>query len=107
MTASFANLQSMAPHGNGLGFGPRHLDFHPAGRSSMSRWSGKTALPCLACKPDGTLTSEPLFYKSVTHRSGGKASIPARALGPIHVHPNGRFVYQTNRGSGVTEFGWP
>ena len=24
-------------------------------------------------------------------------------MGPIHVHPSGRFVYQTNRGSGVSE----
>ena len=26
-------------------------------------------------------------------------------MGPIHVHPNGRFVYQTNRGSGLKDVG--
>ena len=27
-----------------------------------------------------------------------------QGAGPIHVHPNGRFVYQTNRASSVTDF---
>jgi 6-phosphogluconolactonase (cycloisomerase 2 family) len=29
---------------------------------------------------------------------------PHQMLGPIHVHPNGRFVYSANRASGTTEF---
>src|SRR4030095_2624940 len=29
---------------------------------------------------------------------------PAQAAGAIHVHPTGRFVYVTNRNSGVVDF---
>jgi len=35
----------------------------------------------------------------------GKAKHPGQGVGPIHVHPGGRFVYQTNRGSGTVEAG--
>ena len=52
---------------------------------------------------DGTLTREPLFLKNALTDPDGKAKHPGQGVGPIHVHPNGRFVYQTNRGSGTTE----
>ncbi len=29
-------------------------------------------------------------------------AIPSQAAGTVHVHPNGRFVYQANRASGTT-----
>src|SRR5262249_41658541 len=54
-------------------------------------------------KPDGTLTPEPLFLKNALTAPQGKDKHPGQGVGPIHVHPNGRFVYQTNRGSGTVE----
>ena len=56
-------------------------------------------------KPDGTLTPEPLFLKNALTDPDGKAKHPGQGVGPIHVHPSGRFVYQTNRGSGLREAG--
>jgi 6-phosphogluconolactonase len=99
------NLLSLAPHGNGLGFGPRHLDFHPNGRFVYVSLERENSLAVFGLKPDGTLTSEPLFYKSALGDPDGKEKHPGQGVGPIHVHPNGRFVYQTNRGSGVTDMG--
>ena len=54
-------------------------------------------------KADGALTQEPLFLKNARTDPDGKTKHPGQGVGPIHVHPNGRFVYQTNRGSGMTE----
>jgi 6-phosphogluconolactonase (cycloisomerase 2 family) len=98
-----SNLQSIAPHGNGLGFGPRHLDFHPNGRFAYVSLERENSLAVFGLQPDGTLSSEPLFFKNALSDPDGKAKHPGQGVGPIHVHPNGRFVYQTNRGSGVTE----
>jgi 6-phosphogluconolactonase (cycloisomerase 2 family) len=98
-----SNLQSIAPHGNGLGFGPRHLDFHPNGRFVYVSLERENSLAVFGLNPDGTLLREPLFYKSALTDPDGKAKHPGQGVGPIHVHPSGRFVYQTNRGSGVSE----
>jgi 6-phosphogluconolactonase len=101
------NLQSIAPHGNGqdngLGFGPRHLDFHPDGRFVYVSLERENSLAVFGLKRDGTLSAEPLFYKSALTDPDGKEKHPGQGVGPIHVHPSGRFVYQTNRGSGVSE----
>jgi len=47
--------------------------------------------------PDGGLSPEPLFVKSSILGTDKHST----SAGPIHVHPNGRFVYLTNR-AGVT-----
>jgi len=98
-----SNLQSVAPRGNGLGFGPRHLDFHPSGRFVYVSLERENSLAVFGLNPDGMLSPEPLFFKSALSDPDGKKKHPGQGVGPIHAHPNGRFVYQTNRGSGVTE----
>jgi 6-phosphogluconolactonase (cycloisomerase 2 family) len=102
------NLASIAP-GNGLGFGPRHLDFHPAKPWVFVSVERQNKLYVYQLADDTGLTREPLFVKDSllpSHSSGGggKAAGMHQGAGPIHVHPNGRFVYQTNRASGVTDF---
>ena len=97
-------LQSIAPHGNGLGFGPRHLDFHPNGRLVYVSLERENSLCVFGMTPDGTLTTEPLFFKNALSDPDGKAKHPGQTCGPIHVHPGGRFVYQTNRGSGTMNY---
>ncbi len=99
-----SNLQSLAPGGNGIGFGPRHLDFHPGGRFVYVSLERENSLCVYGLKPDGTLSAEPLFLKNALTDPDGKAKHPGQGSGPIHVHPNGRFVYQTNRGSGTVDF---
>ena len=100
-----ANLQIIKPGAQGLGFGPRHLDFHPNGRFAFVSLERENSIAVFGLKPDGTLTPEPLFLKNALTDPNGKAKHPGQGVGPIHVHPNGRFVYQTNRGSGLTEVG--
>ncbi|HVW72955.1 MAG TPA: beta-propeller fold lactonase family protein [Rhizomicrobium sp.] len=100
-----SNLQSIAPHGNGIGFGPRHLDFHPNGRFVYVSLERENSLAVFGLGPDGRLTAEPLFIKSALSDPDGKQHHPGQGVGPIHVHPSGRFVYQTNRGSGTVEAG--
>lgn len=98
-----SDRQSIAPGSNGIGFGPRHLDFHPNGRLVYVSLERENSLAVFGLKPDGTLTPEPLFLKSALLDPDGKIKHPGQGVGPIHVHPNARFVYQTNRGSGTTD----
>ena len=96
-----ANLASIAP-GNGLGFGPRHLDFHPTAPFVYVSLERENALYVYGLAPNGILTRDPLFRRATLTDPG--TVHPGQGAGPIHVHPNGRFVYQTNRGSGRTAF---
>ena len=98
-----ANLQTIKPGAQGLGFGPRHLDFHPNGRFAFVSLERENSIAVFGLKPDGTLTQEPLFLKNALTDPDGKAKHPGQGVGPIHIHPNGRFVYQTNRGSGMKD----
>jgi 6-phosphogluconolactonase len=98
-----SNIQTIKPGTSGLGFGPRHLDFHPNGRFAYVSLERENSLAVFGLKLDGTLTQEPLFLKNALSDPKGKEKHPGQGVGPIHVHPNGRFVYQTNRGSGMVE----
>jgi DNA-binding beta-propeller fold protein YncE len=51
---------------------------------------------------DGTLSADPVFMKSSL--ADPTNVHPGQAAGTVHVHPNGRFVYQANRNSGVVDF---
>jgi 6-phosphogluconolactonase (cycloisomerase 2 family) len=97
-----SNLQTVTV-GNGLGFGPRHLDFDPGGRFAYVSLERENSIAVFGLKPDGTLSPQPLFVKNALTDPGSKEKHPGQGVGPIHVHPNGRFVYQTNRGSGTME----
>jgi 6-phosphogluconolactonase (cycloisomerase 2 family) len=91
-----SNKMSVQP-GHGLGFGPRHLDFHPTKPWVFVSIERQNQLYVYRLEPDGTLSHDPLFVKStVTDRS-----VKASSAGPIFVHPNGRFVYVANRGGWI------
>jgi 6-phosphogluconolactonase (cycloisomerase 2 family) len=96
------NLQSLAPHNDGYGFGPRHLDF--GGRFAFVSLERENSICIYELTTDGALSAEPLYLKSALVDSDAKAKHLGQASGPIHVHPNGRFVYQTNRGSGTLDY---
>jgi 6-phosphogluconolactonase len=93
-------LGSIKP-GNGLGFGPRHLDFHPTKPWVYVSIERQNQLYVYKLDPTTGLTRDPLFVK--TTLSDPKTKF-VQGAGPIHIHPNGRFVYQTNRASSVTDF---
>jgi 6-phosphogluconolactonase (cycloisomerase 2 family) len=94
-------LQSIAP-GSGLGFGPRHLDFHPTKPWVYVSIERQNQIFLYDLQPDGRLTMTPKFVK--TSLLDSRNVRPSQGAGTIHVHPNGRFVYQTNRNAGVVDY---
>jgi 6-phosphogluconolactonase (cycloisomerase 2 family) len=93
------NLASIAP-GNGLGFGPRHLDFHPSRLWVFVSIERQNKL-CVYTLDAGTgLSRAPIFVRDTLADPQPKVR---QAAGAIHVHPSGRFVYVTNRASGLVE----
>ena len=95
------NRLSIAP-GGGFNFQSRHLDFHPSGPWIFLSLERQNKLDVFERLKDGTLSRSPLFSKDTL--SDPSNVRPGQALGTIHVHPNGRFVYLANRASGVTDF---
>lgn len=92
-----SNLASIAPGegpNKGLGFGPRHLDFHPEQPWVFVSVERQNKLYVYARDAEGGLIPAPLFVKETL--SDPKTAVPQGA-GPIHVHRNGKFVYLTNR----------
>ena len=91
------NLASIAP-GNGpdlgLGFGPRHLDFHPAEPWAFVAIERQNKLYMYKLDTATGLAREPSFIKETLADPHGKVE---QGAGAIHVHPNGKFVYLTNR----------
>jgi 6-phosphogluconolactonase len=90
---ALTNMAAVQP-GNGLGFGPRHLDFHPIQPWVFVSVERQNQLFVYKLNPDGGLSPQPLFVKSTLVTADKHVS----SAGPIHVHPNGKFVYLTNRG---------
>jgi 6-phosphogluconolactonase len=96
-----SNVASIAP-GTGLGFGPRHLDFHPSQPWVYVSIERQNKLYAYKLQTDGALDHEPMFVKDTL---ADLANVkPAQGAGPIHAHPNGRFVYLTNRNQGEVDF---
>jgi 6-phosphogluconolactonase len=87
------NLASIAP-GNGLGFGPRHLDFHPSEPWAFVSIERQNKLYVYKLDDKTGLARDPMFIKDTL---SNPASTSPQGAGPIHVHPNGKFVYVTNR----------
>jgi 6-phosphogluconolactonase len=94
------NLASIAP-GSGLGFGPRHLDFHPTKPWVFASIERQNKLYVYQRDAKTGLAREPMFVKDTL--ANPKPAV-RQAAGAIHVHPNGRFVYLTNRASDLVDF---
>jgi len=94
---ALSNKASVQP-GSGLGFGPRHLDFHPTRPLVYVSIERQNQLYVYQLTPDGGLSPDPLFIKSTLTGTDEHVS----TAGPIHVHPSGRFVYLTNRAPSST-----
>jgi 6-phosphogluconolactonase len=95
------NRLSIAP-GGGFNFQSRHLDFHPSRPWVFLSLERQNKLDVFERLKDGTLSRNPLFSKDTLIEPSNVR--PGQALGTIHVHPNGRFVYLANRASGTTDF---
>jgi 6-phosphogluconolactonase len=95
------NLAAIQP-GDGMQFGPRHLDFHPTKPWVYVSIESQNKLHVYQLDSANGLSRQPLFIKDTL---GDPASKLRQAAGPIHVDPSGRFVYQTNRAFWTTDFG--
>src|SRR5262245_15598735 len=95
------NQASIAP-GTGLGFGPRHLDFHPRQPWVFVAIERQNQLYVYKLQPDNFLAPEPLFI--TTTLADPNNDRPGQAAGAIHLHATGQFVYVTNRNSGTVDF---
>jgi len=94
------NERSVA-NGNGLGFGPRHVDFHPTKPWMYVSMERNNQLLTYGVRNDG-ISPAPLFTKDTVDHPERRA--PTQYVGPIHVHPSGKFVYLANRSDGTTDF---
>jgi 6-phosphogluconolactonase (cycloisomerase 2 family) len=87
------NEVSVAP-GDGFGFGPRHLDFHPSQPWVYVALERQNALDMFELR-DGVLSPTPRFRKPALAEPDKRHE--RQIVGAVHVHPNGRVVYVANR----------
>jgi 6-phosphogluconolactonase len=93
-----SNRQSIAPNG-GFGYQARHVDFHPTQPFMYLNLERQNQLQVYRIVNGETIEEKALFTKdTLENRSASK---PAQATGAIHMHPNGKFVYVSNRASGT------
>jgi 6-phosphogluconolactonase (cycloisomerase 2 family) len=96
-----SNLESVTAGNDGLGFGPRHLDFHPTKPLVFVSIERQNQLYVYQQNASGALMAKRLFVKGSL--ADPKNAHESQGAGPIHVSPDGRFVYQTNRNAGTTK----
>jgi 6-phosphogluconolactonase (cycloisomerase 2 family) len=94
------NLAAIAP-GDGMHFGPRHLDFHPTQPWVYVSIESQNRLAVYKRDAATGLSRDPIFIKDTLSDPASKLR---QAAGPIHVSPDGRFVYLTNRAFWLTDF---
>ena len=87
--------------GDGMHFGPRHLDFHPTKPWVYVSIESQNKLYVYRRDAVTGLSREPIFIKETL--SNPKS--PARqAVGTVHIHPTGHTLYLANRSSSTVEF---
>jgi 6-phosphogluconolactonase len=96
---ALSGLASIAP-GTGLGFGPRHLDFHPQQPWVYVSIERQNKLYVYERDAGTGLAHTPMFVKDTLADAKPKVR---QAAGAIHVHPSGKFVYLTNRASDLVD----
>jgi 6-phosphogluconolactonase len=90
------NRGSVAP-GGGYGFQPRDVDFHPSGKWLFASLEPQNRLHVYRQAADGMLGDQPIFVKESLPMPAPVRSEFYQRSGAVHVHPNGRYVYQAQR----------
>ena len=93
------NLAAVAP-GDGMHFGPRHLDFHPNKPWVFVSIESQNQLMVYKLDDKTGLSRDPLFVKNTLADPNSKLR---QAAGAIHVSLDGRFVYVANRAWWTTD----
>ena len=94
------NLAAIAP-GDGMHFGPRHLDFHPKKPWVYVSIESQNQLAVYKLDDATGLSRDPLFVKNTLADANSKLR---QAAGAIHVSPDGRFVFLANRAWWTSDF---
>lgn len=92
--------QVVAPNG-GYGFGPRHVAFHRSMRCLYVSDERTNRLYMFRFDGDDRMEAEPAYTREML--ADPENVRPRQLGGPIHVHPNGRFVYVANRADHTVE----
>ncbi len=87
--------------GDGMHFGPRHLDFHPTQPWVYVSIESQNKLYVYRRDASTGLSREPIFIKETL--TNPKSPAP-QAAGAVHLHPSGRTLYLANRASATVEF---
>ena len=87
------HTKTISPFG-GLGFGARHLDFHPSGHCFYLATERQSELHTFKIADHG-ISNNPLFTASTLSKP--LQSGVRQANSAVHVHPSGKFVYVSNR----------
>ena len=98
---TLSNELSFAPNGQGLGFGPRNLDFHPTKPWAYVSLERENKL--FMFEYDKVRAAPRTYLKDLLGEPGNVR--PLQLAGIIHVHPNGHFVYVTNRATSSSDVG--
>ena len=88
-------VQRVAPNG-GIGFGPRHLDFHPTRPWVFLAVERQSRLQVYALE-NGRLSDAPLFDLPSRAGTDAEPPIPEQWAGAIRVHPDGQALFLSNR----------
>ena len=91
------DIASIAP-GSGYGFGPRHVDLHPTKPWMYVSVERQYQLHMYRLRGD-EVEPAPAHVLTTLNEPGNLR--PERMVGPVHVHPSGRYVYIGNRASGL------
>src|SRR5205807_4915494 len=95
------NEASVAPNG-GYGFGPRHLDFHPAKPWVYVSLERQNRLDMFQFEGD-MLLGAAVFQKDTLAEPGNIRG--RQVVGSVKLHPSGRFAYVANRASSTDQAG--
>src|SRR5262249_49617485 len=87
--------------GNGSEIGPRHLAFPPTPPRVYVSIESQNKLYVYRRDANTGLMRDPVFIKETLADPKTKAR---QAVGTVHVHPNGRFVYVANRASSTVDY---
>ena len=88
--------QTIQPNG-GIGFRPRHADFHPSGRWAYVDLESQNVVQTYAIQGD-RLSARPLFAATTLSTSSAK---PGQLASAIVAAPDRRTLYVANRGTGT------
>ena len=95
-----SNPSKIAPNG-GHGYGPRHLDFHPA--KPWMYVSIETQNQMHMHRMQGGKPLQEVVYNKTTLLEPNNIR-SRQAASTLHVHPNGRFLYGANRSQDLIDF---